>query len=124
MTVIRRVLFQSLALCTACVLYLLARDRLSVAIDKTTLSLLIAMMETEEPTVMSAEYSKYRCQVWEVLEKWKNQVQSVSSDNESFVFDVTEENLSVSLGVVRQIVQSFIDLIGHSFIDFMTWNSV
>lgn len=82
-----------MAICTACVIYLLARDRLGITVDQRTLELIIDLVNLPandglvvgqqatdpEDQKEKEEYENYRMRVWKILNEWRQQTEATAA---------------------------------------------
>uniref|UniRef100_A0A914V3C9 WAPL domain-containing protein n=1 Tax=Plectus sambesii TaxID=2011161 RepID=A0A914V3C9_9BILA len=97
--------YPTLALCTSCVVYLLARDKLSVAVDMYGLRLIVKLVQLDsldDREEISAEYAKCAKQVWAVLSDWREKASEGIS--RELMFDMSEETLSTSFLALESLV--------------------
>ncbi|KFD60802.1 hypothetical protein M514_27022 [Trichuris suis] len=92
-----------LAMCCSCLFYIFARDRLSLIVNKSTLSLLVELIK-QPSAEKSLQYTECKEKIWKVLCEWRAKVESNLSAKERIVFDLTEENISASLMALESLV--------------------
>uniref|UniRef100_A0A5S6QWR7 WAPL domain-containing protein n=1 Tax=Trichuris muris TaxID=70415 RepID=A0A5S6QWR7_TRIMR len=92
-----------LALCCSCLFYIFARDRLSLIVNKSTLSLLIELIK-QPAAKETVQYAECKEKIWKTLCEWRAKVESSFSTKERIVFDLTEENISASLMALESLV--------------------
>ncbi|CDW56673.1 WAPL domain containing protein [Trichuris trichiura] len=81
-----------LAMCCSCLFYIFARDRLSLIVNKSTLSLLVELIK-QQSAERSLQYTECKEKIWKILCEWRAKVESNLSAKERIVFDLTEENI-------------------------------
>lgn len=91
----------SVAISTSAVIYLMARDKVCVSLDATSLRLLSQMLKMEKPK-NNDEYNKYSKMVWDVMQEWLDKTRA--GLEQEVQFDFTEATLSPSLLILESLV--------------------
>ncbi|KHN88982.1 Wings apart-like -like protein [Toxocara canis] len=91
----------SVAISVSAVIYLMARDKVCMSLDATSLRLLSQLLKMEKPK-NNDEFNKYAKMAWDVLQEWLDKTR-VGLEHE-VQFDFTEATLSPSLLVLESLV--------------------
>ncbi|KRY34614.1 DNA repair protein complementing XP-C cells -like protein, partial [Trichinella spiralis] len=93
-----------LALATACLFYLLSRDRLCLVVDECSLGLLVNLVKPMKVDVTNEEFLKCKEKIWKVLCDWRTEVESSNIRKVLIMFDLTEKNLNTSFLALESLV--------------------
>ncbi|KRY13548.1 OTU domain-containing protein 5-A, partial [Trichinella patagoniensis] len=93
-----------LALATACLFYLLSRDRLCLVVDECSLGLLVNLVKPMKVDVTNEEFLKCKGKIWKVLCDWRTEVESSNIRKVLIMFDLTEKNLNTSFLALESLV--------------------
>ncbi|KRY67893.1 OTU domain-containing protein 5-A, partial [Trichinella pseudospiralis] len=93
-----------LALATACLFYLLARDRLCLVVDECSLGLLVNLVKPMKVDETNEEFLKCKEKIWKVLCDWRTEVESSNIRKVLIMFDLTEKNLNTSFLALESLV--------------------
>ncbi|VDK45233.1 unnamed protein product [Anisakis simplex] len=93
--------YPSVAISASAVVYLMARDKICLSLDATSLRLLSQMLKMDVPKDNN-DYNKYAKMVWDILQEWLDKTRAGLEHDVQF--DFTEATISPSLLVLESLV--------------------